>query len=67
MTYDAVIVGTTQAGLSAALTLGRARRETLDIGGGPGRNARVILAAAEGTSAVIVIDQELLDAPTPTN
>jgi thioredoxin reductase len=39
MTYDAVIVGTGPAGLSAALTLGRARRETLVIDGGPGRNA----------------------------
>jgi thioredoxin reductase len=39
MTYDAVIVGTGPAGLSAALTLGRARRSTLLIDGGPGRNA----------------------------
>jgi thioredoxin reductase len=38
-TYDAVIVGTGPAGLSAALTLGRARRSTLLIDGGPGRNA----------------------------
>jgi hypothetical protein len=37
------------------------------IDGGPGRNARVILAAAEGTPAAIVIDQEPLDTPTPTN
>lgn len=39
MTYDAVIVGTGPAGLSAALALGRARRTTLLIDGGPGRNA----------------------------
>jgi thioredoxin reductase len=39
MTYDTVIVGTGPAGLSAALTLGRARRATLLIDGGPGRNA----------------------------
>jgi thioredoxin reductase len=39
MTYDAVIVGSGPAGLSAALTLGRARRSTLLIDGGPGRNA----------------------------
>ena len=39
MTYDAVIVGTGPAGLSAALTLGRVRRKTLLIDGGPGRNA----------------------------
>lgn len=39
MTYDVVIVGTGPAGLSAALTLGRARRSTLLIDGGPGRNA----------------------------
>lgn len=39
MSYDAVIVGTGPAGLSAALTLGRARRSTLVIDGGPGRNA----------------------------
>lgn len=38
MTYDTAIVGTGPAGLSAALTLGRARRSTLLIGGGPGRN-----------------------------
>jgi thioredoxin reductase len=44
MTFDAVIVGTAPAGLSAALTLGRARRERLVIDGGPGRNAQVILA-----------------------
>lgn len=39
MTYDAVIVGTGPAGLSAALTLGRVLRTTLLIDGGPGRNA----------------------------
>jgi thioredoxin reductase len=39
MTYDTVIVGTGPAGLSTALTLGRARRATLLIDGGPGRNA----------------------------
>ncbi|WP_102143042.1 NAD(P)/FAD-dependent oxidoreductase [Mycobacterium hubeiense] len=39
MSYDAVIVGTGPAGLSAALTLGRVRRATLLIDGGPGRNA----------------------------
>lgn len=39
MTYEAVIVGTGPAGLSAALALGRARRTTLLIDGGPGRNA----------------------------
>jgi thioredoxin reductase len=38
MTYDAVIVGTGPAGLSAALTLGRSRRATLLIDAGPGRN-----------------------------
>lgn len=38
-TYDAVLVGTGPAGLSAALALGRARRTTLLIDGGPGRNA----------------------------
>jgi thioredoxin reductase len=39
MTYDAVIIGTGPAGLSAALAFGRARRTTLLIDGGPGRNA----------------------------
>ena len=39
MTYDVVVAGTGPAGLSAALTLGRARRPTLLIDGGPGRNA----------------------------
>jgi thioredoxin reductase len=39
MTYEAAIVGTGPAGLSAALALGRARRATLLIDGGPGRNA----------------------------
>ena len=88
MTYDAVIVGTGPAGLSAALAFGRARRTTLLIDGGPGRNAprttgavdmarrpalplsgaQVILAAAEGTLAAIVIDQELLfTQPQPTD
>ena len=68
MTFDAVVVGTGAAGLSAALTLGRARRETLEIDSGPGRDARVILAAAHGTLAAIVIDHKLLDTqPRPTN
>ena len=40
MTYDVVVVGTGPAGLSAALTLGRAGRSTLLIDGGPGRNAQ---------------------------
>jgi thioredoxin reductase len=39
ITYEAVIVGAGPAGLSAALTLGRARRATLLIDGGLGRNA----------------------------
>jgi thioredoxin reductase len=39
MTYDAVIIGAGPAGLSAALAFGRARRATLLIDGGPGRNA----------------------------
>jgi thioredoxin reductase len=39
MTYDVAIIGTGPAGLSAALTLGRTRRSTLLIDGGPGRNA----------------------------
>jgi thioredoxin reductase len=43
MTYDVVVVGTGPAGLSAVLTLGRARRSTLLIDGGPGRNAHNFL------------------------
>jgi thioredoxin reductase len=39
-TYDAVIVGGGPGGLSAALTLGRARRRVLLVDGGVPRNAR---------------------------
>lgn len=37
--YDAVVVGGGPAGLSAALTMGRACRRTLLVDAGPGRNA----------------------------
>ncbi|WP_420000135.1 NAD(P)/FAD-dependent oxidoreductase [Streptomyces boninensis] len=37
--YDVIIVGGGPAGLGAALTLGRARRSTLLLDAGPGRNA----------------------------
>lgn len=37
--YDAVVVGASNAGLSAALVLGRARRRVLVLDGGPARNA----------------------------
>jgi len=38
-TYDCIVVGDGVAGLSAALTLGRARRRTLILGAGQPRNA----------------------------
>ena len=38
MTYDAIIVGGSFAGLSAALQLARARRRVLLIDGGQPRN-----------------------------
>ncbi|HEX8330443.1 MAG TPA: NAD(P)/FAD-dependent oxidoreductase [Hymenobacter sp.] len=38
-TYDVLIVGASNAGLSAALVLGRARRRVLVLDGGPPRNA----------------------------
>ncbi|WP_046244346.1 NAD(P)/FAD-dependent oxidoreductase [Hymenobacter terrenus] len=37
--YDMMIVGASNAGLSAALVLGRARRRVLVLDGGPARNA----------------------------
>lgn len=37
--YDMIIVGASNAGLSAALVLGRARRQVLVLDGGPARNA----------------------------
>ncbi|OGX88137.1 hypothetical protein BEN47_09725 [Hymenobacter lapidarius] len=37
--YDMIIVGASNAGLSAALVLGRARRRVLVLDGGPARNA----------------------------
>ena len=37
--YDMLIVGASNAGLSAALVLGRARRQVLVLDGGPPRNA----------------------------
>lgn len=37
--YDMIVVGASNAGLSAALVLGRARRRVLVLDGGPARNA----------------------------
>lgn len=42
MTYDMIIVGGGPAGLSAALTLGRARRRVLLCDSGPPRNAAAV-------------------------
>lgn len=39
MDFDTLIVGASNAGLSAALTLGRSRRRVLVLDGGPPRNA----------------------------
>src|SRR5579859_6449582 len=38
--YETIVVGAGPAGLSAALTLGRARRQVLLLDGGPGRHQR---------------------------
>ncbi len=39
MDFDVIVVGASNAGLSAALTLGRSRRRVLVLDGGPPRNA----------------------------